>query len=55
LPVRRKQVVIATKSGSQTKDALLSDLGTSLRELNTDYIDIWHLHARAARPIFATT
>jgi hypothetical protein len=48
LGARRKQVVIATKSGSRTKDALLSDLGTSLRELNTDYIDIWHLHGKTS-------
>ena len=48
LGARRKQIVLATKSGAQSKEALLSDLDASLRELNTDYIDIWHLHGKGS-------
>jgi uncharacterized protein len=46
LGAKRKQVVLSTKSGSQTKEGLLSDIDTSLRELNTDYVDIWYLHGK---------
>ena len=43
---KRDKIHIATKSGSQEKEAILKDLDTSLSELGTDYVDIWHLHAR---------
>jgi predicted aldo/keto reductase-like oxidoreductase len=46
LGARRKQVVIATKSGARNKEELQQHLEESLRELNTDYIDIWLLHGR---------
>jgi predicted aldo/keto reductase-like oxidoreductase len=42
----RKKVIIASKSGAQTKAQLLADLDTSLRELGTDYLDIWYLHMK---------
>lgn len=45
---KRKQVVLSTKSTAENKEALLKDLETSLRELNTDYIDIWYLHAKSS-------
>lgn len=45
LKSRRKQVYISTKTHGTTKQAALSDLETSLRELGTDYVDIWYLHA----------
>jgi len=48
LGARRKQVVLSTKSGAQDKDGLLKDLDTSLRELNTDYVDIWYLHGKGS-------
>ena len=38
--------MIATKSPSRTKDAIIKDLETSLKVLGTDYVDIWHLHGR---------
>lgn len=41
---RRKQVVISSKSDAKTKRDALADLETSLRELQTDYLDIWMLH-----------
>ncbi|MCS7315835.1 MAG: aldo/keto reductase [Bryobacterales bacterium] len=44
LKSRRKQVYISTKTHGSSKQAALSDLETSLRELGTDYVDIWYLH-----------
>jgi len=46
LGARRKQVIVSTKSHAPNKEELQKHLETSLRELNTDYIDIWYLHAR---------
>jgi len=43
---QRDKIVIATKSPSRKKPDILRDLDTSLKELGTDYVDIWHLHAR---------
>jgi predicted aldo/keto reductase-like oxidoreductase len=43
---QRDKIVIATKSPSRTKDAIIKDLETSLKVLGTDYVDIWHLHGR---------
>jgi predicted aldo/keto reductase-like oxidoreductase len=43
---KRDKVVIATKSPSFKKEQVLTDLDTSLQALGTDYVDIWHLHAR---------
>jgi predicted aldo/keto reductase-like oxidoreductase len=48
LGARRKQIVLSTKSHAPNKDELRRDLETSLRELNTDYIDVWYLHAKSA-------
>ena len=46
LKSRRKQVIISTKTRAETKQAALADLDTSLKELGTDYLDIWYLHQR---------
>jgi len=43
---RRQKIHIASKSGSTKKEEILRDMDTSLKTLGTDYIDIWHLHAR---------
>jgi aryl-alcohol dehydrogenase-like predicted oxidoreductase len=43
---RRQSITLSSKSGAQTKDAALADLDTSLRELGTDHLDIWYLHAK---------
>ncbi|HYP44413.1 MAG TPA: aldo/keto reductase [Propionibacteriaceae bacterium] len=58
---RRDDVVIATKAGFVIRDgrrivdtsrrALLRDLQGSLRRLDTDYVDIWQLHAWGAAPL----
>jgi len=44
LKSRRKQVYISTKAHSSSKESALNDLETSLRELQTDYVDIWYIH-----------
>ena len=43
---KRKDLVLSSKSDGHDKNSLLSDLDTSLRELGTDYLDIWFLHER---------
>jgi predicted aldo/keto reductase-like oxidoreductase len=43
---KRDKVIIATKSPSRRKADIIENLNTSLSELGTDYVDIWHLHAR---------
>jgi predicted aldo/keto reductase-like oxidoreductase len=46
LKSKRSQIVLSSKSGAPTKQAAL-DLETSLKELGTDYLDIWYLHAKS--------
>jgi predicted aldo/keto reductase-like oxidoreductase len=46
LKSRRKQLYISSKTGAHTKEEALSHLETSLRELGTDYLDIWYLHGK---------
>jgi hypothetical protein len=48
LKSRRKQVILSTKTRAETKQEALTDLDTSLKELGTDYLDIWYLHQRNA-------
>jgi predicted aldo/keto reductase-like oxidoreductase len=48
LKSRRKDLIISTKSKANDKAGLMSDLETSLRELQTDYVDIWYLHAKSS-------
>lgn len=40
----RKDIIIATKSHAKDKKSLLDNLQTSLKNLKTDYIDIFQLH-----------
>jgi predicted aldo/keto reductase-like oxidoreductase len=44
---KRRNVIVSSKTAAQTKEAALADLDTSLRELHTDYLDIWYLHNRS--------
>jgi hypothetical protein len=44
---RRQKVMICSKSPAKTRQEALSDLETSLRELQTDYLDIWYLHNKS--------
>jgi aryl-alcohol dehydrogenase-like predicted oxidoreductase len=48
LKAHRKQVIISTKTQSRDKAGALAHLETSLRELQTDYVDIWFLHDRGS-------
>ena len=45
---KRKNVFISTKTGAGTKEEALNDLETSLRELGSDYVDVWCLHGRSS-------
>jgi len=42
----RPKVIISSKSPAGTRQEALADLDTSLRELGTDYLDIWYLHMK---------
>ena len=42
----RPKVIISSKSAAKTKPEALAELDTSLRELGTDYLDIWDLHMK---------
>jgi uncharacterized protein len=44
------RVVIATKTMGVTREQVLGDLATSLKNLGTDYVDILQLHNPAALP-----
>ena len=48
LGAKRKQVVLSTKTHAPDKAGMMQHLEQSLRELNTDYIDIWYLHGRSS-------
>ncbi len=43
---KRNKVVISTKSPSRTKADILKNIDASLQNLGTDYVDVYHLHAR---------
>jgi predicted aldo/keto reductase-like oxidoreductase len=40
----RKNVTLSSKSHGATKAEALKELETSLKELNTDHLDIWYMH-----------
>lgn len=48
LKKKRKDLVLSTKSHAGNRDEALRDLDTSLKELGTDFVDIWYLHAKSA-------
>ncbi len=41
---RREKFILATKSVSRTRDAMAKDIDTSLKNLGTDYIDLYQIH-----------
>lgn len=47
LKSRRDKVYISTKSIASTKDDALAHLDESLKQLGTDHVDIWYLHAKS--------
>jgi aryl-alcohol dehydrogenase-like predicted oxidoreductase len=48
LKSRRQKLVISSKSNSRTAAEAMGHLETTLKELGTDHIDIWYLHARSS-------
>jgi len=45
---RRDKVFISTKTGGKTKEEALAHLEESLKQLDTDHVDIWYLHGKKA-------
>jgi len=43
----RDKVYISTKTGAKDRKTALSDLDASLKELQTDHVDVWNLHSRS--------
>lgn len=43
---KRKDVVLSSKTGARTREEALQHLDTSLKELGTDFLDIWYLHGK---------
>ena len=44
LGAKRKDIFLASKCDTRTGSGILAELDTSLKELNTDHLDVWHLH-----------
>ena len=44
LGAKRKDIFLATKCDTHTGPSILGELDTSLKELGTDHLDVWHLH-----------
>ncbi len=44
---KRKEITLSTKTDASTRAEALADLDTSLKELGTDHVDIWYLHAKS--------
>src|SRR5579883_2344654 len=43
---KRNYITLSTKTHAATKEEALRDLDTSLKELGTDHVEIWYLHAK---------
>jgi hypothetical protein len=43
---RRNKIVLASKTDALTKAEVLKDMDDSLKALQTDHLDVWHLHSR---------
>ena len=52
---RRDRFVLATKSMARTKAAMESDVDTSLKNLRTDYIDLYQIHNPNAKDLEQVT
>ena len=51
----RDKFILATKSMARTKDAMAADIETSLKNLRTDYIDLYQIHNPTQKDIEAVT
>ena len=49
---RRDEFYISSRSLSRDRDGLLKDLKVSMRELQTDYIDVYELHAVNSKDLY---
>ena len=43
---RRQDIVLSSKSEAETAAEATAELETSLKELGTDYLDIWYIHSK---------
>jgi predicted aldo/keto reductase-like oxidoreductase len=43
---RRNKIVLASKTDAMTKAEVFKDMDDSLKALQTDHLDVWHLHSR---------
>ena len=43
---RRNRIVLASKTDALTKADVFKDMEDSLKALQTDHLDVWHLHSR---------
>jgi aryl-alcohol dehydrogenase-like predicted oxidoreductase len=46
LKSRRKEIILSSKSEAKTAAEATAELETSLKELGTDYLDIWYIHSK---------
>jgi len=46
---KRNRITLSSKTGAHTRAEALEQLDTSLKELGTDHLDIWYLHAKQRR------
>ena len=46
----RHEIIISTKTAAKTKEDMIKELDTSLKNLKTDYIDIYQMHNAPALP-----
>ncbi len=51
----RDRFVLATKSMARTKEAMAADIDVSLKNLRTDYIDLYQIHNPAAKDLEQVT
>lgn len=49
---RRNRWILATKSMAKTKEAMEQDIKSSLKEMRTDYIDLYQLHNPKDRDVY---
>lgn len=52
---RRDRFVLATKSMARTREAMENDIATSLKNLRTDYIDLYQIHNPSAKDLEQVT
>jgi aryl-alcohol dehydrogenase-like predicted oxidoreductase len=43
---KRNRIVLASKTDARTRADVFNDMDDSLKALDTEYLDIWHLHSR---------